>query len=703
MKKAKYLIATLAIIISCFYCFPTFAEIEENPIVQEENLIETPSTTEEIPTTTLQTKPAEINNFITIQYLDQTIFSGTVLTSGTYFTDDNGNDYTSSSTTALAALANVSRIEGFPLKIKNGWGNYYVSNIGEHEALGFDGWIYSVNMSDPGYTAMNDYLLQDNDQLSVYYSLWPWKINASTTTAQIGDSVVFTAFQYASSTWNIAPSTSISVNNQIFTTNQNGTYSYLATATTTLKAFIYGTKSWPQNSPAIEILVNEATTTTTSTTNEGQGSGNNNLENIKKTDSQINDATQKIISFLKSNQDESGKILDGNISDWVIMSFASAGIAPDLKLINYAYDYNFSDSSDLNLCASYPRHLLALKSAGYQNNNERIQNLLNYIKNNCYQNNKYGQDGINDDVFGLIALIDGGININDPMITGIITNIKSDQTPNGAFTWAGYEGADITGAVINALKYAETQGAVIEHEIYSKAKNYLKNNQLNDGGWGYETSDILTTSWVMMGINALGENQNDWFKNEKNPWYILVDNLNEDGTYKSTYAPQTTDWFGEKHALPALNGKAWPITPINIINNPASGAPEITTTSTPTSTPILPATSTIILTTTTLEIPTTTILNTDLPTTTVELNLENQIKISTTTKSEIKIKPKNQNLITKTTNNNQDTQITSTTTANTTTSTPNNNLIAQKTMFISGFGIVIIGLYLGLKLIKNLL
>jgi len=105
-------------------------------------------------------------------------------------------------------------------------------------------------------------------------------------------------------------------------------------------------------------------------------------------------------------------------------------------------------------------------------------------------------------------------------------------------------GDDITGASINALKYAKDKGVVIDELILTNAKNYLKTTQQTDGGWGYGSSDVMTTSWVLMGINSMGEEQSDWFTSEgKNPWYPMTEKLNEEGYYESAWVEGSADWF----------------------------------------------------------------------------------------------------------------------------------------------------------------
>ncbi|MFH1291642.1 MAG: prenyltransferase/squalene oxidase repeat-containing protein [bacterium] len=306
---------------------------------------------------------------------------------------------------------------------------------------------------------------------------------------------------------------------------------------------------------------------------------------------EIQSAVDKIIKYMESQQTDDGKIIDGGITDWALMSFVADGKNPaeiasspsaphndsDKTLLGAIISYDFTDPNDLNLCATYPRHVLALYTAGVETSSSSIQNLLTKIRTECYVDNDYGQSGINDDVFALMALLIENQTTDQEIIQGIIKDIKADQTNDGAFTWDGWPGADITGAVINTLNYAKSKGLIIDQTIFDNAKTYLKSQQLDDGGWGWGSSDVLTTGWVMMGINSLSETQSDWFKGEKNPWHVLVDNLNNDGYYESAWVPGTADWFAVKHAIPALLGQSWPIEPkfnqeiTQLPNNPNPG------------------------------------------------------------------------------------------------------------------------------------
>lgn len=326
-------------------------------------------------------------------------------------------------------------------------------------------------------------------------------------------------------------------------------------------------------------------TTSTSSTEESTATTTPELpisasgSSIDNTVSQneINNTVTKILDYFKSQQDEDGKIIDGGITDWIIMSFAANGqYASDIKkntksLLDFATNYNFTDTSDLNICASYPRHVLALLAAGITRDDAKIQTMTKKIQGTeCYKDNKFGLDGINDDVFALLALNATDISVNEPIVLDIINTIIKDQTVDGASTWAGWASADITGAAVNALQYARNKGGTVDDNFFEKAKNYLKQQQVTDGGWG----DALSTGWALMGINSLNQTQTQWINSTgKNPWSSMIVSLKNDGYYDSIWSPDTVDWFATKHAVPALLGKSWPIimTPKPIILVPAGG------------------------------------------------------------------------------------------------------------------------------------
>lgn len=478
------------------------------------------------------------------------------------------------------------------------------------------------------------------------------------------------------------------------------------------------------------LAIPTSTTTDNSTTTNQGGSGgtSNNQTNTPISSSQITDAVNKLINYLKTNQTLDGKIIDGGISDWATISFGAKGIyASDIKsedknLYDFIYSYNFTDSSDMNICASYPRHILALLSSGTSKTDSKIIALKNKINVDCIKDNVFGQTGINDDVFGLISALALDEISTSPVVSITTKAIIDDQKTNGAFTSFGSESADITGAAINALKYAQSKNISIDNNIFSSAKLYLKSQQLADGGWGCPASewsgvkypactesDATTVSWVAMGINSLGETQSNWFNSVgKNPWYFLT---TLDNDHYSSWG--SVDWFGTKHAIPALLGKSWPIildpkpaTPIS--SNGGGSATPLATTTIVTSTTTLSTTTiaTSTITTTTTIIATTTTI----PTTTVivDTNPTTIIKTITETKPENKIIATIQKNIGKQPESKPQQEFSAgkpqvaenKTLDNLPLDTPTKRT-AKKVLAISGGSAILVAGYLGLRLLRN--
>ena len=374
----------LILVILCGVLFFSPAYAEESPSSTEDIVEETSTTTEDIaedegttPTTTEEIIEELIyTNQVSVNYIGEEIFNGEVITTSTWFLDSNDTLYSNTSTiTALGVLMQASRQENFSVNVENlGWG-YYVSSVDENASEGYDGWIYNVNNTDPGWAGINDYTMNDGDSLQVFYNVWPWKIGSDVTSTYENKPVTFTAYKYADSTWGPSPSTTISVNNELFETDNTGQYIYTTSTTGTLQAYIYGSADWPTNSPSISVEILEAATTTaTSTddnTDDGDDSGSSGstpptMTNESISQDELNAATEKILNYLKSQQDETGKILDGNMTDWAIMSFgADEQYADDIKqtdgesLLEYEKSYSLDADSDLNDCASFPRHVLA--------------------------------------------------------------------------------------------------------------------------------------------------------------------------------------------------------------------------------------------------------------------------------------------------------------------------------------------------------
>ncbi|PIZ95397.1 MAG: hypothetical protein COX80_04585 [Candidatus Magasanikbacteria bacterium CG_4_10_14_0_2_um_filter_33_14] len=557
---------------------------------------------------------------LTVRYNDEIVYSGSIeLTTTTYHDEINNLDYPLITSTVFSALVRADAFSTNFSITDDQFNSYYNSFYLRCITLQFsttteacDNWQYTINGQYP-YNSMDTYELTGDENIYIYFGD-RYKLNTEKNEYTTDETVTSTLQEYdfTNNTWQNKIAQEILMTEPIASDYSNWPPQIFSSSTTNDLGEVYFNNTttgtyyltlpddyWPG------VTISITSTISTSTENNiienpssGGGSSSNTVVDHSPTPTQISEAVNKILNYFKTQQNENGSILDGGTSDWIAMSFgANNQYAQDIKnansntsLYDYIYNYNFTDPSDLNLCAAYPRHILALLASGVAKTDSKIIDLENEIISiGCYQNNLYGQNGINDDIFALLSLSALDYNDTSQIVNDIKNTILADQTNEGAFTWTGYPGADVTGAVINALDYAQTKGLSVDPNVITNAKNYLKNNQLSDGGWGYSTSDILTTSWAMLGVNAENDNMSDWKNNEGyNPKNVLVDNLQADGTYDTSWDPGTVDWFGLKHAVPSLLGKSWPIIldPIIQTNNITSGSSidMETTTSIPTST-----------------------------------------------------------------------------------------------------------------------
>jgi hypothetical protein len=589
------------------------------------------TTTSTTATTSTQSIPS---SHLTIRYNDNIILNNNItLAKNTYHDVMNNIDYplTGTSTVFLLLVNADQQSDNFSIsdaQFNSGLNSFYVKclnlNIATSTENKCNNWQYTVNGSYPS-VGMDKTVLTGGENVYIYFGN-RYDLSTEKTTFYTNETVTttFREYDYQANNWILLDGKPLLATEPILPDYSNFPPATIVPATTIngLAYFNFSATGtyyltvpndyWPGVTISVTSTPMASTTATnTSTNNTGGGGSGSSQTNSVVPQSTIDDAVNKLINFLKSKQDNDGKIVDGNISDWVAMSFAAKNIyAADVKkgdksLYNYIYNYNFTDSSDINLCASYPRHILALLSAGTDKNDAKINNLKDKINAECVKNNKFGQDGINDDVFGLLALLAIGQDINSSSVQVAFNAILSDQQPDGSFTWNGYSGADITGAVMDTLFYSKKKGLNFDNSVLEKAKQYLKNQQLPDGGWGFGTSDALTTSWVVMGINGTLQQQEQWFNAAgKNPWHILIA-LDNDHYTQSWDG--NIDWFGTKHAIPALVGAHWPIildpkpatTNIPPVSSGGGGGSIINTVA-PVNTPTSTVTTTISTATTTV-------------------------------------------------------------------------------------------------------
>ncbi len=296
------------------------------------------------------------------------------------------------------------------------------------------------------------------------------------------------------------------------------------------------------------------------------------------------------INFLISKQDATGKITQGysSASQWAAIALSANQIDVNGTLNTGASlkEFLLSDIPQDNASVTdWEIRILAIAAIGEKPNNFGG---VNYVENleSFYNNSQIGEIYLlNDDIFGLLALIASGDTVNPQIKQDLVEFIVTHQAENGGFSWSPDTtcqfcdpSADMTAAALQALEEARGNGLVnsgLDNAI-AKAKDYLLLNQNLDGGFGYfGTSDADTTSWVLSGLNSSDLKSSQEATDAKN-WLIL--NQLTDGSFLTWSGSDTTT---TSYALIALSGNSW----ILQIFSPSESDPTQSPTSLPTQNP----------------------------------------------------------------------------------------------------------------------
>lgn len=272
------------------------------------------------------------------------------------------------------------------------------------------------------------------------------------------------------------------------------------------------------------------------------------------------------LSYLRGQQKDDGSIGSFSTSAWVVMAIAAAGEDPHSwkKAGKSIVDYlrSNSDQLDPNKPLDWARQILAITAAGEDPENFGGINYLAKLKS-FYKDNQIGDPNLlNDDFWGVMALIAAGESPNSAIVQDSVAFIKAGQKDDGgwAFDVAASWGTDVddTAAAIMALIAA---GESPSSAAIIKGLDYLKASQADNGGflcWGATNAD--TDSWAICAIRAAGQDPTGWTKNGKTPIDDLVSLQQPDGCFH--WQSGNPGWDVPKTtacAIVALLGKSYPV------------------------------------------------------------------------------------------------------------------------------------------------
>ncbi len=306
------------------------------------------------------------------------------------------------------------------------------------------------------------------------------------------------------------------------------------------------------------------------------------------------------IAYLRSQQAADGHINGfGGVSQWAAMAFAAKGIDISGVSKGGASLKSYLEANLPTACSSatdWEKDILAIVDTGANPYNFGGLNFVGTLKSSAYYNGTQIGDssGLNDDFFGVMALIAAGVSNSDSVIKNSVSYIISKQNSDGGwgFSTSSKSDSNDTAAALHALSSAKNYGvthASLDNAI-SQAKTYLLSLQASDGGFKYDGSstdpDGSSTAWDLVGLNAAG--MNDAATSAKK-W--LTNNQNKDGGfyYQASFG---SDTYTTAHAVIGLSGKNWIIKNFDAGSNSSTGTtlsscitPTPTSSVTPTQTP----------------------------------------------------------------------------------------------------------------------
>ncbi len=277
-----------------------------------------------------------------------------------------------------------------------------------------------------------------------------------------------------------------------------------------------------------------------------------------------NAAISAALDYLRDAQNSDGSIVNLSTSAWVVMATTATGEDPDDWAVgtDSIVDYLRNSRADLSdIATDWARSILAITAAGEDPTDfggfDYVAELKSY-----YDGDQIGLVSLlNDDFWGVLALISAGESQSSVIITDAAAFIKDNQ--NSDHGWgliaSGNSDGDNTAAAIMALIAA---GESPSSTVITSALDYLKTCQQNDGGFLSEgDTNSAVDSWTIGAIVAAEQDPtgSDWTENGLNPVDHLLSLQIADGSFNWNASQNSNPEWMTAYAIAALRGKPYPV------------------------------------------------------------------------------------------------------------------------------------------------
>lgn len=271
------------------------------------------------------------------------------------------------------------------------------------------------------------------------------------------------------------------------------------------------------------------------------------------------------LNYLRGQQGADGSISDFATSAWAVMAIAAAGEDPHSWQVGSnptIVDYLTTNAGSASSTNDYSRMILAIAAVDEEPTNFGGVNFLSQLQA-TYDGSQIGNISLlNDDFWGVIALISAGEDPASTIIQDSVSFILTNQNGDGGWSWGVGQAsdADDTAAAIMAL-IATGQSA--GSAPITDALAYIKSTQMDNGGfesWG--STNSATDSWGIDSIVASGGNPTStgWQSGLGNdPLDDLLSFQNQDGSFNWTPATPSNKELMTSYAITALLGVPYPV------------------------------------------------------------------------------------------------------------------------------------------------
>ncbi len=492
-------------------------------------------------TTIARANTTDIN--LTIRSGNTIIFSDAIPLPPEGNTELNSHSLNADSVLSIVNNADISSpsFSISDLQYYNSFGSFYLKCITSTAGNDCDNWQYTVNNTYPG-VGMDQKILSGGDIIYLYFGPQN-KIILSSNNINTNDTLTVASqkYDYNNNQWITRTGVTVGLTQ----TNPNDPWSPIEIMTNAVNEngqAIFSTIPAGSYNVGIKEDSYFPTETLTVTVPPSSPAGGGIIFSPPiQEKAKFN--LQKAFEFLTSQQKEDGSFGENLYTDWTAFALATSENYTDQKIKLGKY-LSGIETTNYQL-TDYERHAMALMSLGLNPYNIDGENYIEKITDS-FDGKQFGDiKKDNDDIFALIVLQNAGYTKDDEIVKNDITFILEAQNKNGSWD----ESVDMTGAAIQAMTaFSPTPGV---RESLIKAKDFLKQNQKNDGGFG----NVSSTAWAIEGILALSEKPEDWIKNDNTPLNYLTENQDTDGGIKDEYL-QNRIWQ-TAYVATVLSGKTW--------------------------------------------------------------------------------------------------------------------------------------------------